>query len=950
MQPPFPPELESEFEPLRLLGQGGMGVVFEARERALDRRVAVKCLRRLGSQEERLRFQREAAALAAVRHPHVLEVHRVGLVQDRLYMVMELLEGEALDRVEDQSRALRALRDVAGALDQVHACGLVHRDLKPANVFTTRDGRGVLLDFGLALDDRQTRLTEAGQVMGTLAFLAPETLTGSPHTPAADWYGWGASLFDVLTGGPPYTLDQLSAFACHRLALRPPTDPAIPPESPLAPILAGLLAADPGARPCGAARVLPALEATLADLPAGARRPRRARAAPSPGGLPPAAAPRPPDPARARRRLPPLALLGLGLLALVTLGLLAPRSGAPLPPVEPPPSAGASGGASPDEPPAARARVALAEISSRLEALLPLHLEACEAPPCPPALSTTEHMERVLPEIGPEDSVVPLLALLRRLDELQQGLPVELQDDPAVQALWGRLLVAGIDHFYGDLQRLSTGKGSLERGLSPERLEALARAFRNCRRTQAELVAWTQDLILRDAPARPWLLAILAQLRYPVGSEAQAALGRHMLERLRAGGTTGPEARDLAIGVLLAHPGRDPGAARCGLEDADGALVTANLSADPPRAPDAPPLLTHLGRVAAECPQDPAEVPLSMLRDFLAGAPAELVPATQVAEAERLLERVRHRPRAAAAARVLAELSWWVERRRSLDGEPPAVLRRLRPPPDPFELATALEALAPAASKALHRLRRLALAGLETGRLEADPELLRRLVAVAAALQEALRRPGEAPPDQDSQRESRAFQWRLFSPLRPPSATQLVVQLAFLEPETFAAASWLEVQVLEALEATPEGPLRELLRGTARGARTSVWRRPTAGAGGPAPLDPCAVHRGTLRAHEAGRDGGLDDELSFEPGAGVTRTLAAIECLSTCVPPSQCFDDLARARRWSLDIPLEARRSHGDAVRSACRRALGRLEARVMTREQDLLVEPILEACRPFTR
>lgn len=188
-----------------------MGVVLLAEDLELKRPVVVKVTRGVAQAELRDRAIREGRLLAEIRHPHVVEVYDAGEGEQGPYLVMEFLEGAPLSQgVPDP---LTAMESVIGALEAVHRAGLVHRDLKPDNVFRCRDGRVVLVDFGLALGPGQTRLTGTGLVVGTLSFMAPETLRGHAYTPASDWYGWGATLYAILAGRPPRATEDLFAFA-----------------------------------------------------------------------------------------------------------------------------------------------------------------------------------------------------------------------------------------------------------------------------------------------------------------------------------------------------------------------------------------------------------------------------------------------------------------------------------------------------------------------------------------------------------------------------------------------------------------------------------------------------------------------------------------------------------------------------------------------------------------
>lgn len=198
------------------LARGGMGVVYLAYDEALDRPVAVKVLRGadLADDEDRRRFQLEAQATAALKHPSIVSVHASGLdARGNPYLVMELVEGASLsarlssDGPLDPPQAATYAKEVAAALAHAHEAGVLHRDLKPANILLDADGRARLTDFGIAKRvGVEEGLTETGQVLGTPSYMAPEQAEGRPGEldPRTDVYGLGATLFDLLVGRPPF--------------------------------------------------------------------------------------------------------------------------------------------------------------------------------------------------------------------------------------------------------------------------------------------------------------------------------------------------------------------------------------------------------------------------------------------------------------------------------------------------------------------------------------------------------------------------------------------------------------------------------------------------------------------------------------------------------------------------------------------------------------------------
>jgi len=195
------------------LGEGGMGIVYKARDERLERVVAVKTMAALaGDETARKRFWREARAAASVNHPNVCQLYEIGEHQGELFLAMELLEGESLgERLRrgpmSVSEAVPIGLGILAALQALHARAIVHRDLKPSNVFLTPHGVK-LLDFGLArtsLDDAKTpsslsELTRTGMVMGTPRYMAPEQVTGEGLDARSDLFAAGAILFEMLAG------------------------------------------------------------------------------------------------------------------------------------------------------------------------------------------------------------------------------------------------------------------------------------------------------------------------------------------------------------------------------------------------------------------------------------------------------------------------------------------------------------------------------------------------------------------------------------------------------------------------------------------------------------------------------------------------------------------------------------------------------------------------------
>ncbi|MBL8797435.1 MAG: protein kinase [Planctomycetia bacterium] len=200
------------YEMIRELGRGGMGVVYQAKQTALDRVVALKMIRAgvHAGGEERLRFRIEAEAVARLRHANIVQVYEVGEADGRPYIALEYLDGGSLEtKLENQPLkprdAAQLLAVVARGMHAAHLRGIVHRDLKPANILLAADGTPKIADFGLAKKLDAVRQTQTGVVMGTPSHMSPEQARGAQEIgPATDVYGLGAILYEMLTGRPPF--------------------------------------------------------------------------------------------------------------------------------------------------------------------------------------------------------------------------------------------------------------------------------------------------------------------------------------------------------------------------------------------------------------------------------------------------------------------------------------------------------------------------------------------------------------------------------------------------------------------------------------------------------------------------------------------------------------------------------------------------------------------------
>jgi eukaryotic-like serine/threonine-protein kinase len=282
---------DERFELIERLGSGGMATVWRARDRRLQREIALKRpLPHLARDAEAVaRFEREARAAAALNHPNVVTVYDAGEDGEGPWLAMELVHGVSLRHVLDRGGPLPSeqtadyVRQAAAGLDAAHECGLIHRDIKPQNLMVGDDGRVRLTDFGLARPvTQETPVTAEGTVLGSVRYLAPEALEGR-QGPSADIYSLAAVAYEMLTGRPPFDAPTTGELL-DRIRTAPPTPPSRlhPDAAGYDAVFASALSKDPADRPATAG----AFAAELADA-AGATVPMPAAAVAEP---PPAAA------------------------------------------------------------------------------------------------------------------------------------------------------------------------------------------------------------------------------------------------------------------------------------------------------------------------------------------------------------------------------------------------------------------------------------------------------------------------------------------------------------------------------------------------------------------------------------------------------------------------------------------------------------------------------------
>lgn len=277
-----PPYVQERYRLTQWLGEGSMGVVYQAQDELLDRPVAIKFLApRRPTQGEAAentltRFLREARAVARLTHPYIMGVFDVGQTADWHYLVLEFVPGQDLAAVLQKGAlavetAVSHISHILQALHYAHEQGIIHRDIKPENIMITPQGQTKVMDFGVALSMHEARLTQAGAIVGTTLYLSPEQVQGQEATAQTDLYAVGALFYEMLTGQPPFGGETVAAILAQIVHSPVPLPRQVNPAVPEAieQVVVKLLAKEANGRYASAQAALEAL--TAASQPATTR-------------------------------------------------------------------------------------------------------------------------------------------------------------------------------------------------------------------------------------------------------------------------------------------------------------------------------------------------------------------------------------------------------------------------------------------------------------------------------------------------------------------------------------------------------------------------------------------------------------------------------------------------------------------------------------------------------
>lgn len=233
--------LDDRYEITGTLGEGGMAIVYQARDIITDKDVAIKIIREetLKNPLNLTRFEREARAAASLKHQNIVQVSNLGAFQNRPYMVTELVKGKTLrDAISLRGKfsvleACDIMYQLCSAVYYAHQHGVIHRDIKPQNVFITADGLIKLGDFGIATFQNSSHVTRSDVVVGSVHYMAPEISEGNPASPQSDIYSLGVTFFELVTGRVPFDDESAVAVALKHIKDKFPSVRKFNPKCPI---------------------------------------------------------------------------------------------------------------------------------------------------------------------------------------------------------------------------------------------------------------------------------------------------------------------------------------------------------------------------------------------------------------------------------------------------------------------------------------------------------------------------------------------------------------------------------------------------------------------------------------------------------------------------------------------------------------------------------------------
>ncbi|AQA04501.1 hypothetical protein BVC93_21035 [Mycobacterium sp. MS1601] len=410
------------YELTRLLGRGGMGEVYEARDTAKDRTVALKLLPPELSHNStfRKRLEREARSAGKLQEPHVVPIHDFGEIDGQLFVDMRLIDGVDLRSVLNRggpmppARAVSIVRQIASALDAAHGAGVTHRDVKPENILVTAEDFAYLVDFGIANAATDDTLTEQGTAIGTFAYMAPERFTNDHVDQRADIYSLACVLYECLTGTKPFRSDSVSVLITAHLMEPAPRPSLVLPGLPqtLDAVVAQGMAKNPAERFATAGDMARAAESTLSF----------------------AAPPPPPVPVRHRGRTVAVVLAAVAVLAAAVAATWTLRS--PETAVTSTLTITRTVTSTPKSSVSLPAHEAVTPVQRRVLAAVPSGYQSCEPvrPPVADALATVDCGQNAMPG-GPATARYSLFPTVEALDS---GFRAAIDEDTVVDCPGGR--------------------------------------------------------------------------------------------------------------------------------------------------------------------------------------------------------------------------------------------------------------------------------------------------------------------------------------------------------------------------------------------------------------------------------------------------------------------------------------------------------------------------------